>query len=80
MRHNGHHDIISEEKLKRAADRLDVLRAEIKPKIPLTARPVWKNVDELRELCLERADSEAERRQICKLREKELELMLLRKT
>jgi hypothetical protein len=75
-----HHDIISEEELKRATDRLDVLRAEIKPKIPLTARPVWKNVDELRELCLERADFEAERKQICKLREKELELMLLRKT
>jgi hypothetical protein len=75
-----HHDIISEEELKRAADRLDVLRAEIKPKIPLTARPVWKNVDELRELCLERSDSEVERQEICKLREMELEKMLLRKT
>lgn len=75
-----HHDIISEEELQRAADRLDVLRAEIKPKIPLTARPVWKNVDELRELCLERSDSEVEREEICKLREMELEKMLLRKT
>jgi hypothetical protein len=75
-----HHDIVSPETLQHERNRLNFLRQKILPHIPLTARPIWRNVPELRDECLKRAKDDGEKNLIRTYREIELQEFLLERT
>jgi hypothetical protein len=71
-----HHDIACAECLSECEERLEFLRKNITPTIPLTARPVWRNVEELRCHCLLRA-SDGDKTAVKQMREAELQDFIL---
>ena len=75
-----HHDMVSQQSLKEEKERLSHLRETIKPHMPLTTRPSWRNVEELREHCWLRAQNASEKTELKKLKHAQLEDWLLLRT
>ena len=74
-----HYDIVTERGLVEEKERLEWLRQHVKADMPLTVRPVWRNVQELREHCKVRATM-TEWASMTKWKEPELQKYLLAKT
>ena len=60
--------------------RLELLRKEVLPTLPQSVRPSWTDVEQLRELCVQRAFSNDEKSKIEHMREEELQKLLLGRT
>ncbi len=75
-----HHDIVCNEDLKKQKRRLEDLRQLLKDSTPLTARPVWRNVNELRQHCRLRVSSNIESEKVNKMSEADLQDFLFAKT
>ncbi len=75
-----HHAIVSPERLPQDKDRLEWLLTNVKPKMPLHVRPLWRDKAELLEECLLRCDAGEQRDEVNKMKMGALENFLLTKT
>ena len=75
-----HHAIVSQDRLQLDKDRLEWLVTNVKPKMPLHVRPLWRDKAELLEECLLRCDAGEQRDEVNKMKMGALENFLLTKT